>query len=223
MVLRSDSAAGVRFLASVREGRGLKRSGRAAGVHPEVGYRWLRESFLALRADGLSSVEAQTQLGIFSARVAVWDGEHAEARGDGRHHLRLPPEVESEFWARYFAGWTLADLCGELGVGRSTAYRWLRLRFLTLRVEGVSARSAGRRLRVGPRRAGVWEAERRQVLADARAEQAAAERRARRTSARHVELLTAPRNRGKVELREARYWELMRRGMTNTAACRLLG
>lgn len=59
MHLGLDSAAAVRFLASVREGRGLKPSARAAGVGKETGYRWLRDSFLALRDEGLSSAEAQ--------------------------------------------------------------------------------------------------------------------------------------------------------------------
>jgi hypothetical protein len=49
MYLRSDSAAGVRFLAAVKEGRGLKPSARAAGIGMATGYRWLRESFVALR------------------------------------------------------------------------------------------------------------------------------------------------------------------------------
>jgi transposase, IS30 family len=43
MFRASTSAAGVRFLSSVKEGRGLKRSAREAGVDKEVGYRWLRE------------------------------------------------------------------------------------------------------------------------------------------------------------------------------------
>ncbi|MDA8281974.1 MAG: hypothetical protein M0Z42_01440 [Actinomycetota bacterium] len=54
MHLGLDSAAAARFLASVREGRGLKPSARAAGVGKETGYRWLRQSFLALRDEGLS-------------------------------------------------------------------------------------------------------------------------------------------------------------------------
>lgn len=58
MYLRSDTAAGVRFLASVREGRGIKLSARAAGTGKETGYRWLRESFLALRER--ASVGART-------------------------------------------------------------------------------------------------------------------------------------------------------------------
>jgi len=57
MYLRSDSAAGIRFLVSVKEGRGLKPSARAAGIGKATGYRWLRESFVALRGQGFS-VEA---------------------------------------------------------------------------------------------------------------------------------------------------------------------
>ena len=53
MHLQRDSAVGVRFLAAVKEGRGLKRSARAAGVGKETGYRWLRESFLLLHAFGI--------------------------------------------------------------------------------------------------------------------------------------------------------------------------
>jgi hypothetical protein len=52
MYLRSDSAAGVRFLAAVKEGRDLKPSARAAGIGKATGYRWLRESFVALRGQG---------------------------------------------------------------------------------------------------------------------------------------------------------------------------
>ena len=223
MHLRSDSAAGVRFLASVREGRGVKPSARAAGVGKETGFRWLRESFGALRDRGVSVAGAQAALGYFSPRVAGWDAQRSLSRLGGRHHLAVAVEVEDVFWARFDAGDSVDAARRAAGVGRSTAYRWLRLRFLTLRAEGVSARSAGRGLRVAPQRAAVWEDERRQAVQGARAEQAAAERRARRTSARHVELLMAPRNRANAELREARYWELMRQGMTNTAACRLLG
>jgi hypothetical protein len=43
MHLGLDSAAAVRLLASVLEGRGLKPSARAAGVGNETGYRWVRD------------------------------------------------------------------------------------------------------------------------------------------------------------------------------------
>ena len=82
MHLRSDSAAGVRFLASIREGRGLKPSARAAGVGKETGYRWLRESFVVLRDRGLSVAEAQVELGYFSPMVSRWDEQRA-AGGTG--------------------------------------------------------------------------------------------------------------------------------------------
>jgi IS30 family transposase len=49
MVLSSSSPAGQRFLASIREGRGLKQSARDAGVDKEVGYRWLKVRYLQLR------------------------------------------------------------------------------------------------------------------------------------------------------------------------------
>jgi transposase, IS30 family len=57
MHLSSSSAAGVRFLTSVREGRGLKRSAREAGVGKETGYRWLREAYVAHRRGGKSIAE----------------------------------------------------------------------------------------------------------------------------------------------------------------------
>ena len=86
------------------EGCGRKPSARAAGVGKETGYRWLRESFLALRDEGLSSTEPQARLGVVSARVVVWDREHDERPVDGRHHLQVPVDVEKGFWSRYLAG-----------------------------------------------------------------------------------------------------------------------
>ena len=68
MYLRHDSAAGVRFLAAVKEGRGLKPSARAAGIGKQTGYRWLRESFVMLREKGLSVEAAQSELGFVSPR-----------------------------------------------------------------------------------------------------------------------------------------------------------
>ncbi|MGC1208464.1 MAG: IS30 family transposase, partial [Ornithinimicrobium sp.] len=60
-------------MVAVKEGRGLNRSARAAGVFKETGYRWLRESFLVLRGQGLSVEEAQVELGYFSPLIARWD------------------------------------------------------------------------------------------------------------------------------------------------------
>ena len=75
MAFRSDSVAGVRFLAAVHEGRGVKPAARSVGVHPWTGYRWLREAFLALRSQGLDAEAAQGDLGCFTAKAQVWEQE----------------------------------------------------------------------------------------------------------------------------------------------------
>ena len=58
-------------------------------------------------------------------------------------------------------------------------------------------------------------------------ERVKAERNAIRDSGRHVQLLELPRRPSPRQVRlaglEQRYWELMRAGMSNTEACRLLG
>src|SRR5665811_1270384 len=84
MGLRSDSVAGVRFLAAVREGRGIKPAARSVGVHPWTGYRWLREAFLAHRCNGLTAVAAQSELGCFTAKALVGEEEFLAGLGDGR-------------------------------------------------------------------------------------------------------------------------------------------
>src|SRR5665811_530485 len=124
MGLRSDSVAGVRFLAAVHDGRGIKPSARSVGVHPWTGYRWLREAFLAHRCDGLSPEAAQSELGFFTAKALVWEKEFLAGLGDGRHHLRLPVEVEEIFWAHYDQGGSLSGARAVSGVGQATAYRW---------------------------------------------------------------------------------------------------
>jgi hypothetical protein len=71
MYLSSSSAAGIRFLASVKHGYGLKPSARHAGIDKEVGYRWLREEYLRLRRDGKNPSEASAELGFTSSRLAA--------------------------------------------------------------------------------------------------------------------------------------------------------
>jgi len=115
MHLHRDSAAGVRFLAAVREGRGLKPSARAAGVGKETGYRWLREAFGALREQGLSVLEAQAMLGYSSALVLGWDAQRTAGLRDGRHHLAVDASVEDLFWVRFAAG-------DSLGAARRAAH-----------------------------------------------------------------------------------------------------
>lgn len=71
MLHRSSSAAGVRFLASIKEGRGLKPSAREAGIDKEVGYRWLRERYLDLRRDGKTPAESTAFYVRLGVPVAV--------------------------------------------------------------------------------------------------------------------------------------------------------
>jgi len=87
MGLRSDSVAGVRFLAAVCEGRGIKPAARSMGVHSWTGYRWLREALLAHRCNGLRAEAAQSQVGFFTAKALPWEEEFLAGLGDGRHHL----------------------------------------------------------------------------------------------------------------------------------------
>ena len=79
MHLSSSSAAGVRFLTSVREGRGLNRSAREAGIGKETGYRWLREAYVAHRRGGKSIAETEAVMG-----VGVGEVDRLGSRGGGR-------------------------------------------------------------------------------------------------------------------------------------------
>ncbi len=222
MHLGRESAAGLRFLAAVKEGRGLKRSARAAGVGKETGYRWLRESFLVLREQGLSVQDAQIELGYFSALIARWDQQYPG--GARRHHLRVQARVEDDFWECFLRGGSLDEARRSVGVGRSTAYRWWRARYVRLREEGMSVRAAARQLRVAPEHAKVWEVQRRRACESARRDQETAQRRAVRDSARHAEeLLRARAPRSDRQVGETRYWELVGSGLTNTGACKILG
>lgn len=99
MYLRSTSAAGVRFLAAIKEGRGLKRSAREAGIDKEVGYRWLRERYLVLRRGGKIMVEATFELGFTTSRLLAWEAE--VTRDTDRHHLRVDVRAEDAFWAAW--------------------------------------------------------------------------------------------------------------------------
>ena len=142
MVLRSDSSAGVRFLASVAEGRGIKPSARAAGVGKETRYRWLRDTFIELRRQGSSVKEARIELGISLSRAEEWDKHRVARGGDGRHHLAVPARMEKGFWVAYLGGGSLEVARRSAGVGRSTGYRWLQARFLAARRDGQSVKSS---------------------------------------------------------------------------------
>lgn len=98
MHLQRDSAAGIRFLAAVKEGRGLKPSARAAGVGKETGYRWLRESFVALRDQGLSIEASWAEPGYWSSLMLEWEQQRLVRARGGRHHLAVGAQVEHAFW-----------------------------------------------------------------------------------------------------------------------------
>ena len=222
MHLLRDCPAGIRFLAAVKEGRGLKPSARAAGVGKETGYRWLRESFAALRQQGLSVTAAQAELGFNSPMVLEWEAQRVI--GERRHHLAVDSAIEDAFWRCFLGGAELDAACVSAGVGRSTGYRWWHVRFEALREEGVSVRAVARELRIPPKRAQTWEAERRQATVRNERERGAAERLAVRQSARYAEALMQGRApRSDVQRRDTQYWQLMRSGLSNTAACKLLG
>lgn len=228
MHLSRESVAGVAFLTSVREGRGLKPSARAAGVGKETGYRWLRESFIALRDRGFSVQRAQAELGYRSPLVHEWERQRRERRSADRHHLRVDERVERVFWRCFESGESLDASARAAGVARSTGYRWWQTRFVALRADGVPLRVAARRLRMPGGRAREWEAARRTSRRRARVERDVVERRAVRAAVRESERAAelaghARPLRADARDRDTRYWELMRSGMTNTGACKILG
>jgi len=219
----STCAAGVRFLSSIKEGRGLKRSAREAGVDKEVGYRWLRECYLRHRRDGVPVAEVEALLGFSSVRVAAWE---ADVGNSERHHLRVDVSVETVFWGAYESGLDLTAAAGAAGVSRSTAYRWLERRFDELRATGVGRRNVQRLLRLTDQTTAQAEQRRRdRLLADRRAA-VAGRREALRSSRRFADqaagsvLSEAQRRR---VARDDAYWKLMRSGETNVSASRLLG
>ena len=146
MHLGSSSAAGVRFLTTVREGRGLNRSAREAGVGKETGYRWLREAYVAYRRGGKCIAETEAVMALASAKSIAWEAE--VAAGPGRHHLRVAVDREARFWAVYDAGSGADAAASAAGVGRSTGYRWLDRRFFELRAAGFTVKGAQRLLRL---------------------------------------------------------------------------
>ena len=213
---------GRRFLDSVREGDGLKRSARTAGIGKETGYRWLREAFVELRDAGVGVIKAQQQLGYSSPLVLGWEQARVAAGRDRRHHLSVDQAVEDRFWAAFGAGSSLAEASRAAGVSRSTAYRWWQGRFDDSREQGVAVRTEASRLRIPPGQARRWESDRRVRRSTDQRLVAAADAKAIRSAARQAALLTLANPRAS-QLRDIRYWELMRSGLTNTAACKILG
>ncbi len=221
MHLHRDSPAGLRLFSSLRAGRSLTKSARAAGVGKETARRWVREAFNELRVGGLTLLEAQTSIGFASSLMPEWDRIRLAA-GDGRHHLRRSTAVEAAFWSAFEGGASMPAAMGVAGVGRSTGYRWLHRRFLQLREDRVPVRAAARALRVEADRASRWEAARRQALGQAERAARGAQHEAVVSSARHAQTLLQPRGGAAMQARHARYWQLIGQGHSNTEACEIM-
>jgi DNA-binding NarL/FixJ family response regulator len=221
---RSSSAAGVRFFASIKEGRGLKPSARDAGIDKEVGYRWLREKYLELRRSGKTQVESTAELRFTTSRLLGWEAEVDQARE--RHHLRVDVDEEAAFWVSFAAGHGANVGAKSAGVSPSTAYRWIEKRYDVLRSAGHTVRHCQTTLRLTDARAKTFEERRltqlRQVAGAARA----AQHEATLSSGRYADrLLTSAVTTSQERLRDRaeKYWQLMRDGLSNAEACRLLG
>jgi IS30 family transposase len=221
MHLHRDSPAGRRFFAALRTGTSLKKSARAAGIGKETAFRWTREAFDESRDDGLSMVQAQRSLGFVSSLMPAWDEARLQA-GDYRHHCRRPAETEALFWAAFDVGMTPAVAARAVGMGRSTAYRWLLRRFLELREDHLSVRAAAGALRLSSERAERWEQDRRHDLGRVERAARAARHDAVVTSARHAQELLQPRATVGMRARHARYWDLVGQGHSNTDACKIM-
>ena len=224
MHLGSSSAAGVRFLASVRDGHGLKPSARHAGIDKEVGYRWLRERYLQLRRDGNTPTETTAELGFTSSRLLAWEAD--VGRVTDRHHLRVGVVEEAEFWLAFDRGDSLALAAHAAGVSRSTAYRWIQKRFDRLRESGVTVRRCKAQLRLTARSTRSFEDQRLARRRTAQNAVTAAQHSAMLSSGRYADRLLAAVPSAAQQRRAERadtYWQLMRDGVSNAEACRLLG
>lgn len=224
MYLRSSSPTGVRFLALIKEGNSLNSSARACGIHKEVGYRWLRERYLQLRQEGPSPAQAMSSLGFTTARLPAW--EAAVSGATDRHHLQVNVDVESVFWEAFDRGQSTTQAAVVAKVGRSTAYRWLQVRFDQLRGQKITLRRCQSLLRLSEKRCSSFESERIALLAKHQRVAAAAQHAALLSSGHYADQLAASTvseaKKRRME-RNTQYWQLMREGKSNAEACRLLG
>ncbi|SEF12571.1 hypothetical protein SAMN04489740_4259 [Arthrobacter alpinus] len=154
MCLRSSSPGGVRFLASIRQGNSLNSSARACGIHKEVGYRWVHESYLQRPKEGTSPAQATPSNGFTTARLPAWEAAVGEVTG--RHHLKVNVEVESVFWEVFDRGQSPTQSAVVAVAGRSIAYRWIQARFHQFQSQKITLKRCQRllrlRVRIAPQR-----------------------------------------------------------------------
>ena len=224
MLHRSASAAGVRFLASFKEGRGLKPSARDAGIDKEVGYRWLREKYLELRRSGKTQVESTAELEFTTSRLLGWEAEVDHVRE--RHHLRVDVDDESAFWLSFDADHSANLGAKSAGVSTSTAYRWIEKRYDLLRSAGHTVRHCQTTLRLTDARARTFEERRLTQLRHVATAARAAQHDATLSSKRYADRVlngAVITGQERLRVRAEKYWQLMRDGLSNAEACRLLG
>lgn len=224
MYLSSSSAAGVRFLATIKDGCGLKPSARQAGIDKEVGYRWLREKYVQLRRDGKTVAETIAELGFTTSRLLAWEAGVGQLKD--RHHLRVDAAEEAAFWVSFDRGDSIEAAVREAGVARATGYRWIRKRFGQLRQAGLSVRQCQTRLRLADRQAHAVEQARLNRQREQRNTATAAQHAAVVSSNRYADrasgAVMSPAQKRRA-VRAEKYWQLMREGVSNAQACRLLG
>ena len=80
-------------------GKRCNPSARAAGIDKEIGYRWLRESYLRFRGGGASQAKAAEALTFPTSRHPTWETALGEATG--RRHLQVNAEDGNRFWATF--------------------------------------------------------------------------------------------------------------------------
>ena len=224
MILSSSSAAGVRFLAAIKDGHGLKPSAREAGIGKAVGYRWLREKYVQLRRDSKTAAETITELGFTTSRLLEWETGVDQLKD--RHHLRVDAADEAAFWVSFDRGDSLDAAVREAGVARATGYRWIRKRFDRLRHAGMTVRQCQTRLRLADRQTHSVEQTRLTRLRGQRNATTTAQHAAVVSSNRYADQVSGAVVSPAQKLRAARaekYWQLMREGVSNAGACRLLG
>jgi hypothetical protein len=206
----------------MREGGGLNRSAREAGIGKETGYRWLREAYVAHRRGGKSIAETEAVMGLASAKSIAWEAE--VAAGPGRHHLRVAVDTEARFWAVYDAGNGADAAADAAGVGRSSGYRWLDRRFFELRAAGFTVKGAQRLLRLSDQVRARTERQRAAAKLGESQAAAAAHEQALRSLRQYADrsVVLSKKQQRRAELVDT-YWQLMRSGETNTSACRVLG
>ncbi len=224
MFLTPSSSAALRFFASIKDGRGLKPSARDAGIDKEVGYRWLREKYLKSRRDGISASETIAELGFTTSRLMGWEAE--VERPHERNHLRVDADQEVVFWAAIDRGQRMETAAIVAGVARSTAYRWAEKRFVELRRSGMIVRRCTILLQLTGPRVAALERRRLASVRKAAAAATAAQKKAVASSSRYADrvlLDVATEGQKLFRSRRAQYWQLMRDGLSNADACRLLG